>query len=67
MMDYRFELHMPHDIQEQILVMMVTLTADLIISQERMFIIAVRAAATAGPREEGELLEVYLKVEQITC
>jgi hypothetical protein len=67
MMDYRFELHMPHDIQEQILVMMVTLTADLIISQERMFIIAVRAGATAGPREEGELLEVYLKVEQITC
>lgn len=67
MMDYRLELNMPHDTQEQILVMMVTLMADLIISQERMFIIAVRAAATAGPREERKLLEVYLKVEQITC
>jgi hypothetical protein len=43
---------------------MLTLTPDLIISQERMFIIAVRAAATAGPREEGEILEVDLKVEQ---
>jgi hypothetical protein len=66
MMDYRLELDMPHDTQEQILVTMVTLTADLIISQELMLIIAVRVAATAGPREEGELLEVDLKVEQIT-
>jgi hypothetical protein len=67
MMDYRLELNMPHHTQEQILVTMVTLTADLIISQERLSIIAVRAAATVGPREEGELLEVDLKVEQITC
>jgi hypothetical protein len=67
MMDYRLELNMPHDTQNQILVTMVTLTADLIISQESMFIIALRAAATVGPREEGELLEVDLKVEQIKC
>jgi hypothetical protein len=67
MMDYRLEFNMPHDTQEPILVTMVTLTADLIISQERMFILAVRESATAVPREEGKLLEVDLKVEQIIC
>jgi hypothetical protein len=46
------------------LVTMVDHAADLVVLQEGLLVLAVEAVARAGPKEEGEILEVEVKAEE---
>jgi hypothetical protein len=45
-------------------VTMVDHAADLVVLQEGLLVFAVKAVARAGPKEEGEFLEVEVKAEE---
>jgi hypothetical protein len=49
---------------EQYLIMMVDHAADLVVMQEGLLFFAVKEVARAGPKEEGEILEVEVKAEE---
>jgi hypothetical protein len=45
---------------------MIDHAADLVVLQEGLLVFAVKAVARAGPKEEGEILEVEVKAEKHT-
>jgi hypothetical protein len=47
---------------EHYLITMVDHAADLVVLQEGLLVFAVKAVARAGPKEEGEIVEVEVKV-----
>jgi hypothetical protein len=49
---------------EHYLIKMVDHAADLVVLQEGLLVFAVKAVAKAGPKEEGEILEVEVKAEE---
>jgi hypothetical protein len=49
---------------EHYLITMVDHAADLVVLQEDLLVFAVKAVARSGPKEEGEILEVEVKIEE---
>jgi hypothetical protein len=49
---------------EHYLAKMVDHAADLVVLQEGLLVFAVKAVARAGPKEEGEILEMEVKAEE---